>query len=183
MCDRGIHLTGLASIGQGLRVWLLIVLCLISGAVSVGCLRGGSRCCQVWPGRGCSVRTRTGCGSDGTKGSAGPHGCTTSPTGGVAAATLGAALVFSGLAGAVWWYPGCRHGRWRLWHRSGPYHDAMSAQPAEHPEGTLDRSGSSGNCPTESARTSSPPTGKPWKVREIQPDGDICGASCGSGAE
>jgi hypothetical protein len=33
-------------------------------------------------------------------------------------------------------HSGFRYGRWRLWHPSsvGPHHDAMNAQPAEHPE-------------------------------------------------
>ena len=39
-------------------------------------------------------------------------------------------------AGAACRHSGFRYGRWRLWHPSsvGPHHDAMNAQPAEHPE-------------------------------------------------
>ena len=57
-------------------------------------LTGGAR----WPGRACSARTRTGCGSAGTKGSAAPSGCTPS----CATAATGAACALC--AGSP---PGC----------------------------------------------------------------------------
>jgi hypothetical protein len=59
----------------------------------------------------------------------------------------------------------------------------MSAQPAEHLDDPLDPQRILRELPDRERANFSPPTGKLWTVREIQPGGGSCGASCGSGAE
>ena len=48
----------------------------------------------------------------------------------------------------------------------------MNAQPAEHPE---DPQWILRELPDRERANFSPPTGEPWTVREIRPDGDIRG--------
>ena len=77
-------------------------------------------------------------------------------------------------AGAACRHSGFRYGRWRLWHPSsvGPHHDAMNAQPAEHPE---DPQRILRELPDRERANFLAATGEPWTVREIRPDGDIRG--------
>jgi hypothetical protein len=77
-------------------------------------------------------------------------------------------------AGAACRHSGYSYGRWRMWHPSsvGPHHDAVNAQPAEHPE---DPQWILRELPDRERANFLAAYREPWTVREIRPDGDIRG--------